>query len=154
MIRNSCIFAALLAATLLFAPALIRAEDDKPADKAIADKTAEKAPPAEVATQGTVEVGGQKIAYTAVAGTITVGATDAQDAQLGLDGKPQPGSQLALNEPKDPKDAAPIARIFYVAYFKKDAKAEDRPVTFFFNGGPGSASASGCTWVRSAPSTW
>jgi carboxypeptidase C (cathepsin A) len=29
--------------------------------------------------------------------------------------------------------------MFYVAYFKKDAKAEDRPVTFFYNGGPGSS---------------
>ena len=27
----------------------------------------------------------------------------------------------------------------YVAYFKKDARAEDRPVTFFYNGGPGSS---------------
>jgi carboxypeptidase C (cathepsin A) len=27
----------------------------------------------------------------------------------------------------------------YVAYFKKDAKAEERPVTFFYNGGPGSS---------------
>jgi carboxypeptidase C (cathepsin A) len=145
MLRTPRFFTALLVAVLLLAPALTRAEDDKPADKAAtekaaAEKTAEKAPPAEVTTQGAVEAGGQKIAYTAVAGTITVGATDMQDAQLGLDGKPQPGSQLALNEPKEPKDAVPTARMFYVAYFKKDAKAEERPVTFFFNGGPGSAS--------------
>jgi carboxypeptidase C (cathepsin A) len=26
-----------------------------------------------------------------------------------------------------------------VAYFKRDAKAEDRPITFFYNGGPGSS---------------
>ncbi len=84
-------------------------------------------------------MGGQHIAYTAIAGTVTVGSTDAQDAQLGADGKPQPGSQLALSEPKEPKDAPPVARMFYVAYFKKDAKAEDRPITFFYNGGPGSS---------------
>jgi carboxypeptidase C (cathepsin A) len=29
--------------------------------------------------------------------------------------------------------------MFYVAYFKKDAKAEERPITFFYNGGPGSS---------------
>ena len=29
--------------------------------------------------------------------------------------------------------------MFYVAYFKKDATAEQRPVTFLYNGGPGSA---------------
>ena len=134
--------AALLAAFLIFAPALLKADDEataKPAADKVADKTAEKAPPAEVTTQGTVEVSGQKIAYTAITGTLIVGSTDIQDAQLGLDGKPQAGSQLALDAPKDPKDVTPVARIFYVAYFKKDAKAEDRPITFFYNGGPGSS---------------
>jgi carboxypeptidase C (cathepsin A) len=134
--------AALLAACLIFAPALLKADDEataKPAADKAADKTAEKAPPAEVTTQGTVEVSGQKIAYTAITGTLIIGSTDIQDAQLGLDGKPQAGSQLALDAPKDPKDVTPVARIFYVAYFKKDAKAEDRPITFFYNGGPGSS---------------
>ena len=135
--------AALLSACLLLLPALARAEDDTAAKPAAADKatdkTAEKTPPAEVTTQGSVTVDGQRIAYTAIAGTLTVGSADVQDAQLGADGKPQPGSELALNEPKEPKDATPFARIFYVAYFKKDAKAEDRPITFFFNGGPGSS---------------
>ncbi|MGA2351010.1 MAG: peptidase S10 [Terracidiphilus sp.] len=130
--------AALLAASLFFGPTLLRADDDKPATPA-ADKAAEKAPPAEVSTQGTIDVGGQKIAYTATAGTLPVGSTDVQDAQLGLDGKAQSGSQLAATEPKELKDATPIARMFYVAYFKKDAKAEERPITFFFNGGPGSS---------------
>jgi len=143
----SCIHrfpAALLAATLFFAPALLRADDEASATKAAAadktsDKAAEKTLPAEVTTQGTVDVGGKHIAYTAIAGTLTVGSTDAQDAQLGMDGKPQPGSQLALAAPKDPKDATPVARMFYVAYFKKDANGENRPVTFFYNGGPGSS---------------
>jgi len=140
-----CFPAALLAAFLLSSPVLVRADDDSAkaaaADKSAkpADKDAEKAPPAEVTTQGTVDVSGQKIAYTAIAGTLTVGSSDAQDAQLDKDGKPQAGSQLANSEPKDPKDATPFARMFYVAYFKKDAKAEDRPVTFFYNGGPGSS---------------
>jgi carboxypeptidase C (cathepsin A) len=136
-----CLPAALFAASLLVLPALARAEDSKSTatpdkDK---DKPAEAAPPADVTTQGAVDAGGQHIAYTAIAGTLTVGSTDAQDGQLGLDGKPQPGSQLALSEPKEPKDATPVARIFYVAYFKKDAKAEERPITFFYNGGPGSS---------------
>jgi carboxypeptidase C (cathepsin A) len=128
--------ATLLAASLLALPTFMRAEDVPPAPKPAA--ATEKPLPTEVTTQGTVDAGGQHIAYTAIAGTLTVGATDVQDAQLGLDGKPQAGSQLALNEPKEPKDAAPLAHIFYVAYFKKDAKA-DRPITFFYNGGPGSA---------------
>ena len=136
----------LLATSLLFAPDLLRADDETPAAKpataekaATPDKAAEKAPPADVTTQGTVTVAGEKITYTAIAGTLTVGSSDIQDAQLGLDGKPQPGSQLALDAPKEPKDATPVARMFYVAYFKKDAKAEDRPIIFFYNGGPGSS---------------
>ena len=44
--------------------------------------------PADSTTDGTVTVGGQAIDYRAVAGTLTVGATDTQDAMLGLDGKP------------------------------------------------------------------
>ncbi len=133
----------LFAAAILVATLSIRAQDDKTAAKPAAPenaaKPAEPAPPADSTTQGSVDVGGQHIAYTAIAGTITVGSTDEQDAQLGADGKPQPGSQLALNAPKDAKDSTPVARMFYVAYFKKDAKAEERPITFFYNGGPGSS---------------
>ena len=143
MTNSRSFLAAMLAASLFAAPAVLRADDDTLAAKATAEKaaekTAEKAPPAEMTTQGAIDAGGQHIAYTAVAGTLTVGATDTQDAQLGQDGKAQAGSQLALLEPKEPKDLPPVARIFYVAYFKKDAKAEDRPITFFYNGGPGSS---------------
>jgi carboxypeptidase C (cathepsin A) len=133
-------FAALLAASLLIPAALVRGDDDKSkADNKAADKATEKPAATEVTTTGSVDVGGQHILYNAVAGTITVGATDGQDAQLGLDGKPEPGSQLALNQAKEEKDAAPTAKMSYFAYFKKDAKAEERPITFFYNGGPGSA---------------
>jgi len=136
--------AAVLAAALMIFPFALRAQDDKAAPKpAATDKTAEKpaepAAPVDVTTEGAVNAGGQHIAYSAIAGTIIVGATDAQDAQLDPDGKPQAGSQLALTPPKEPADTPPMARMFYVAYFKKDAKAEDRPITFFYNGGPGSS---------------
>jgi len=134
--------AALFSAALLTVPASSFAlDDDAPAkpDAKSADKSADKPAPTESTTQGSVTVGGQAIAYTAIAGTLTVGSSDVQDAQLGMDGKPTPGSQLAASEPKDAKDATAYAKIFYVAYFKKDAKAEDRPITFFYNGGPGSS---------------
>ncbi len=134
-------FAILMAAAALILVGSVCAQDDKTAAKpATTDKATEPAPPPpDSTTQGTIDVGGQHIAYTAIAGTITVGSTDEQDAQLGADGKPQPGSQLALEEPDKAKDAPPVARMFYVAYFKKDARAEDRPITFFYNGGPGSS---------------
>jgi carboxypeptidase C (cathepsin A) len=89
-------------------------------------------PTADSITEGTVTVGGQQIAYKAVAGTITVGATSQQDAALGFDGKYLPDSGMSA------ADGLPTARMFYAAYFKKDAAAEHRPLTFIYNGGPGS----------------
>ncbi|HEX4032460.1 MAG TPA: peptidase S10 [Terracidiphilus sp.] len=136
----SRLVAVVFAAALLLLPLAARGDDKPPAAKpAATEKAAEAAPPADSTTEGTVDAGGQHIAYTAVAGMITVGATDAQDAQLDMDGKPLPGSQLAISAPKDEADAPPVARMFYVAYFKKGTRADDRPITFFYNGGPGSS---------------
>jgi carboxypeptidase C (cathepsin A) len=109
------------------------------------EKPSEKAPPPapqttaapDSVTEGTVTIGGQAVSYKAVAGTLTVGATDAQDATLGFDGKLLPDS--GVKPPANPADAPPTARMFYVAYFKKDAAAEHRPIMFIYNGGPGSA---------------
>ncbi|MGH9561737.1 MAG: S10 family serine carboxypeptidase-like protein, partial [Terracidiphilus sp.] len=137
MMHFDRLFAVALAAAAALLAGSALAQDDKAATKS--DKPAEAAPPPDSTTQGAIDVGGQHIAYTAIAGTVTVGSTDEQDAQLGADGKPQPGSQLALEEPDKAKDAPPVARMFYVAYFKTGAKAEDRPITFFYNGGPGSS---------------
>ena len=90
-------------------------------------------------TDGTVTVGGQTIAYRAVAGTLTVGSTDAQDATLDFAGNPLPDAGVKPLDKDKPDEAPATARMFYVAYFKKDAAAEQRPVTFLYNGGPGSA---------------
>ncbi len=138
------ILVAVLAVPVFAVAPALRAQDEKPAANsdntaAKATKAPEPAPPPDSTTQGTIDAGGQHIAYTAVAGTITVGATDTDDAQLGPDGKPLPGSQLALAAPKEPADASPVAHMFYVAYFKTGANAEDRPITFFYNGGPGAS---------------
>ncbi len=118
-------------------------EKPKPAEKAAtpakpAEPAVAPAPPDSI-SENSVTVGGQKIAYRAVAGTITVGATDAEDAMLGLDGRWLPDSEIALGEPPKPDQAPATARMFYVAYFKKDAPPETRPVMFFYNGGPGSS---------------
>jgi carboxypeptidase C (cathepsin A) len=88
-------------------------------------------------TDGTVTVGGKKIDYKAVAGLITVGASDMQDAMLGLDGKWLPDSGMTM--PDKPEDAPATARMFYTAYFAKGFEPGTRPVVFFYNGGPGSA---------------
>ena len=88
-------------------------------------------------TDGTVTVAGQSIDYKAVAGTLTVGATDAEDATLGFDGKLLPDS--GIKPPANPADSPATARMFYAAYFKKGIAPEGRPITFIYNGGPGSA---------------
>lgn len=94
-------------------------------------------PPADSITEGTVNVGGKEIAYRAVAGTLTVGANDTQDATLGLDGKVLPDAGVDL--PAKPEDQPATARIFYTAYFAKGSTPGTRPITFLYNGGPGSA---------------
>lgn len=70
-------------------------------------------------TRHTVVIGGQEISYTATAGTLI----------------------LREENDKEGKGAAPKAEIFYVAYTRDDAvDAGARPLTFSFNGGPGSSS--------------
>jgi carboxypeptidase C (cathepsin A) len=68
--------------------------------------------PADAVTEHVLDAGGDKLAYTATAGT------------------------LSLFDQNGEKSAA----VFYTAYTLKDA-APNRPVTFVFNGGPGAASA-------------
>src|SRR5260370_263265 len=69
-------------------------------------------PPADSTTEGSVAVGGQAIAYRAVAGTITVGATDGQDALIGLDGKMLPETGVNAPDAAKPEDAPATARMF------------------------------------------
>ena len=106
-------------------------KDEKPPAGALAPV------PADSRTEGSVTVDGQAIAYQAVAGTLTVGSTDAQDATLGPDGKIL--SDAGVDLPPKIDDQPATARMFYVAYFKKNAAAEQRPVMFLYNGGPGSS---------------
>ncbi|AGH49071.1 MULTISPECIES: S10 family peptidase [Sphingomonadales] len=63
-----------------------------------------------------VSVGGRSIGYTATAGTLTI-----RDA-----------------------NGKPTASIFYTAYTAPSSNGKRRPVTFLYNGGPGSASL----WLR------
>ncbi len=62
-------------------------------------------------THHTITLGGKQIAYTSRAGTILL---------------------------RD-KDNEPTASVFYVAYTADHASSATRPVTFFWNGGPGSS---------------
>jgi carboxypeptidase C (cathepsin A) len=116
---------------------------DKPDSKPDGKKDAEAksspmpAPHPDSETEGSITVEGQAIAYRAVAGTLTVGSNDVQDATIGLDGKYL--SDAGVDLPAKPEDQPATARIFYAAYFKKGAASGSRPITFLYNGGPGSA---------------
>src|ERR1700761_2391862 len=101
-------------------------DDDKGKDD---EKKEQPIVPKDSTTQGSVTVGGHVINYKAVAGTILVAATSDADANMGIIPPPV----------KDWAEAPPTARMFYVAYLKKDAAPESRPVTFIYNGGPGSS---------------
>ncbi len=94
--------------------------------------------PPDSISEGTVSVeGGKAIAFRTVAGMLAVGSTDSQDARIGLDGMPLPDSGVEL--PAKPEDRPATARMFYTAYFAKDADQRTRPIVFLYNGGPGSA---------------
>src|ERR1039458_5611525 len=86
------------------------AETHKEADK---DKEATAVPPEKtVATHHEITLGGKTLKYTATAGTVLI---------------------------RDEEDK-PYGSIFYVAYTLDGADAQTRPVSFLYNGGPGSAS--------------
>src|SRR5580658_4593202 len=78
------------------------------------------------ASEGSVSVEGNSIDYRAVAGTIIVHPKGWDDA-----------AQTASSDAKTPPTQASM---FYVAYFKQGESAHHRPVTFIYNGGPGSSS--------------
>ena len=90
--------------------------------------------PGEVWSDGAVTVGGVKIAYCAAAGTLVVHPKGWDDAAAKEE---TPGKPAADGATKNPSAEASM---FYVAYFRRDAAGGPRPITFLFNGGPGSAS--------------
>jgi carboxypeptidase C (cathepsin A) len=90
--------------------------------------------PGEVRSSGSVTVGGQAIAYDAIAGTLVVHAKDWEDTDT-LD------ADISDKEKAGPK---PEASMFYTAYFKQGVAPATRPITFLFNGGPGSSTV----WLR------
>jgi carboxypeptidase C (cathepsin A) len=84
-------------------------------------------------TQGSMTVGGRTLAFQAEAGVLVVHVKDPMD-----DDAPLPKEERTGPPPPQP----PEASMSYVAYFKGDkGDKEDthRPITFLFNGGPGSS---------------
>lgn len=115
MMNRPTFFAVLTACALPVCLFAEEAKKEKPEEAKKEEKKDEKKPEDDkpVVTEGKVTIGGKEIAYEAKAGTLPI---------LKPDGKPS-------------------AQVFYTAYTMKGVKdAAKRPVTFCFNGGPGSSS--------------
>jgi carboxypeptidase C (cathepsin A) len=119
------------AALALTATPALAADKDAPA-AASTDDAAGPGPndifqPTSETTTGTVTVEGRAIPYKAVAGTLVIHPAGWDDVAW---------------KAKDPADKkgppAAEASMFYVAYFKTGAPS-NRPITFLYNGGPGSS---------------
>lgn len=123
---------ALVSATLLITAPLFAADSDKdkPKDSPEKDKAKKETggyfKPESSTNSGTVVVEGARIDYDAIAGTLVVHAK-------GWDDSLPPDKDEAKENP------TAEASMFYVAYFKHDTKPGKRPVTFLYNGGPGSS---------------
>ncbi|HZT70622.1 MAG TPA: peptidase S10 [Terriglobia bacterium] len=100
-------------------------EKQKPASKPEVVRT-EPLKPEQVATRGSVTVGGRVIDYDAYAGTLVVHSLSPDEAE-------------EESEVETTRGPQPEASMFYVAYFKTGEKPDSRPLTFLYNGGPGSS---------------
>jgi len=94
--------------------------------------------PESTASKGTVSVEGSRIDYDAVAGTLVVHPKGWDDAAPPPD-KDSKDSVEASGSNEGNANPTAEASIFYVAYFRHGVDVAKRPVTFVFNGGPGSA---------------
>jgi carboxypeptidase C (cathepsin A) len=114
----------ILGSMLSFGQAANQSKDDSSPAKQASTKP-EGLKPEQQASKGSVTISGTKIPYDSFAGTVVV-------HPKGWDDVPQ-------NADKDDKSLEPEASMFYVAYFKSGDQSAERPITFFYNGGPGSS---------------
>lgn len=107
------VLAAALTALISVSPLGV-AKNSKTDTSASSSPDASLVKPQSSVSYGSVNVEGHSISYKAVAGT------------------------LVLHKHGD-KTSEPTVSMFYTAYFKKGADPSTRPITFIYNGGPGSA---------------
>jgi carboxypeptidase C (cathepsin A) len=81
-------------------------------------------------TQGSVTIAGHPLGYQSEAGILVVHVKDVLD-----DDPPPPREDKSGPPPPQPPEAA----MSYVAYFRGDKEDPHRPITFLYNGGPGSS---------------
>src|SRR5581483_4204003 len=91
--------------------------------------------PEAIPSNGTVTIGGRALAYQAIAGTLVVHPKGWDDVPQ--DPKEKDKDKPGKEEGAEPHNPTAEASMFYVAYFKTGGGT--RPVTFLYNGGPGSS---------------
>jgi carboxypeptidase C (cathepsin A) len=114
----------ILGAMFSVVPALGQSKDDSGQGKQSSIKP-EGFKPEQQDSKGSVTISGKVVPYDAFAGTIVV--------------HPKGWDDVTQNADKDDKNLEPQASMFYVAYFKSAEQGAQRPITFFYNGGPGSS---------------
>ena len=139
----------LLSGTMLLGqtPKPSPSESPKPSPSAKEEKTTEFEPPPPVVTEHSLTLpDGKTLRYKAIAGYLLLRDTvaeqnRAQDEQS-EDAEPETAGEPKKNEkPVDPTKGKPKAQVFFVAYVAEDSgDPAARPLTFAFNGGPGSSS--------------
>ena len=100
------------------------ADDKKPEEKKTEDKKEDKPAAVDnlVTSKHSVRIGGKTIRYTVTAGTMIL-------------------KEETADREKEAEGEKPKAQIFFIAYTKEGVNdPSNRPLTFSFNGGPGSSS--------------
>lgn len=142
-VPHSSLFSRLLSCVLALAASVATAAPSAPVASSTPDTTAVESDAAAKGdpgrfqpfkvesrtSQGSVTIGGQSVSYQAVAGTLVVHPKGWDDVPRDPKAEPAAGAEGA--------NPTAEASVFYVAYFKNGGGA--RPITFLFNGGPGSA---------------
>jgi carboxypeptidase C (cathepsin A) len=134
----------LVASLAVSAPLDLKQSDDagkqKPGIQEDKGSPAESQEPAPVVTEHTVTLpGGKTLNYKAITGYLLIRDTK-QESQPEKDSSKE-ASKEKPQDLLDPSKGKPKAQLFFVAYLLDGvADASTRPVTFAFNGGPGSAS--------------
>jgi carboxypeptidase C (cathepsin A) len=122
-------------------------ESAKPNPSAKDEKSPEFEPPPPVVTEHSLTLpDGKSLRYKAITGYLLLrDTTDEQtraQEEEGEDSEPEAAAEHKKPEkPVDPTKGKPKAEVFFVAYVAEDVgDPTARPLTFAFNGGPGSAS--------------
>src|SRR5829696_3481629 len=107
--------------THIWRKALNMADEKKPEEKK-EEKKEDKPTPKDnlVVTKHTIKIGGKEVKYTVTAGTMVL-------------------KEETTDREKEAEGEKPRAQVFFVAYTKDgNGPKSKRPITFSFNGGPGS----------------